>query len=120
MTTNNEQAVNIERMKDINAFVADHVRTPWRAHGAPIYLYHNESSRLAVQPEHNSGFEGLWRHETLADAGLYDVELDGETLGRTFVEQVCHHLSINDMRYIRDHVTKAIEAWEEEHAPSPR
>lgn len=112
--------MNHETLLDIAKFVAETVKEPWVPRGEPIYLYHNEHSRLVVQPETSSNHEGLWRHDRLADHGIYDAELDGETLGRTFVGEVCQHLSINDMRYIRDHIARHIDAWEAEHEPSPR
>jgi hypothetical protein len=105
--------MNHETLLDIGKFVEEIVTEPWTSCSDPIYLYHNEHSRLAVQPQTSMNFEGTWRHNRLADHGIYSPELDGETLGRTFVEQVCHHLSIKDMMYLVKHLQQAIDAQEE-------
>lgn len=109
-----------ETLMDIGKFVDAVVKEPWEKHGEPIYLYHNESSRLVVQAERNSNHDGLWRFDRLCDHNIDPNELDGIQLGRTFAERVCEHLSVNDMRHIRDALVEAIEKWEEEHPPSPR
>ena len=98
---------------DINRFVKEVVKDPWVARGDVIYLYHNEQNRLAIQPEKNLNHEGMWRDERLADHGICSADLDSDTLAKTFIEQVCQHLSINNMRHIRDHLTTAINAWEQ-------
>ena len=105
---------DLETLKNIELFVDQYVKNPWIQRGESVYLYHNEHSRLAVRAEYNSGFEGLWRHEALAEHGLYDAELDGEHLGKTFVDQVCQHLSIHDMEHIVTHMQMFIDRWKAE------
>lgn len=114
------KAIPLEDLTDIRRFVDRHVKGPWTERTEPIYLYHNEQSRLKITVERAPSFDGLWRHEALASMAIDSNHLDGQILGQTFVNEVCDELSINDMRYIRDALAKAIDAWEEVHEPSPR
>lgn len=103
----------VEELTDIHLFVKKHVQGPWESRGEEIFLYRTANQRLKIVFEQAQSHEDLWRYDALADHNLWDVEVDGEQLGKDFVEKVGNHLSISDMQYLVKHLQGAIDAWNE-------
>lgn len=104
--------ISLTELTDIRVFVSNHLSNDWIQRSEPVYLYHNDHARLRVVLEEHPGFEGLTRAATLAVLSINSTELDGDILGKTFVDDVCQHLSVYDMRSIHSHLTAFLDQWD--------
>lgn len=99
------------KYEDVEKFVQEHVKGPWLPRSGTMYLYRSVNERFAITRETSPGHEALWRAEQLADAGIYEADVDAEQLAKKFVSDFCDHLSPHDMMYIVKYMNDFLNEW---------
>lgn len=98
-------------LENIYDFVDNHVKGPWTQRGQEMVLYRHPEERFVVRRETAASHVSLWRHDVLAEAGIYDAKIDAEEFGRRFMETVGDNLSPYDIIHLIKHMQAYIDGW---------